>query len=114
MYGTIDDPEKVVDAMFAQMQKDAKSESSSDGKLVGSPQEVTPAGFSNGIMKCQNIESSESGKTTRMPFCIWGDHSTLAYVLSFDIASLSAGKSTSIADAAALTAKVRNDVRVKA
>jgi hypothetical protein len=115
VYGTIDDPEKTVDAMFAQMKKESTKDSdSSDGKLVGSPQEFKPDGFKNGIMKCQEVESTESGKTTRMPFCIWGDHSTLTYVLSYDMASLAAGKSTSMDDAAALTSKVRNDVRVKA
>jgi hypothetical protein len=114
VYGSIDDPAKVVDAMFAQMKKDSSSGSSSDGKLVGSPQAFTPAGFSNGVMKCQEIESSSKGTTAKMPFCIWGDHSTVAYVLSYDMAALAAGKSSSLSDAAALTAKVRNDVRVKA
>ena len=114
VYGTIDDPEKTVDAMFAQMKTEStKDSSSSDGKLVGSPQEFKPSGFKNGIMKCQEVESSQSGKTTKMPFCIWGDHSTLTYVLSYDMASMAAGKSTSMDDAAELTAKVRNDVRVK-
>jgi hypothetical protein len=115
VYGTIDDPEKVVDAMFAQMKSDSqKNAGSSDGKLVGSPQKVTPAGFSNGVMKCQEIETTQSGQTMKMPFCIWGDHSTLTYVLSYDMAALATGKSTSISDAADLTAKVRDDVRVKA
>ena len=115
VYGTIDDPEKVVDAMFAQMKSESeKSSSSDDGKLVGSPQEFTPAGFDNGIMKCQQIESTESGTTTQMPFCIWGDHSTLSYVLTYDIASLAAGKSSTLEEAAELAAKLRADVRVKA
>jgi hypothetical protein len=113
VYGTIDDPEKVVDAMFAQMKKDS-AESSSGGKLVGSPQEFKPAGFKNGVMKCQQIKTTTSGQTMEMPFCIWGDHSTLTYVLSYDLAALTAGKTTSMADAAELTAKVRNDVRVPA
>lgn len=115
VYGTIDDPEKVVDAMFAQMKSEsAKSTASGDGKLVGSPQEFTPAGFDNGIMKCQQIESTESGTTTQMPFCIWGDHSTLSYVLTYDIASLASGKAATMEEAAELAAKLRADVRVKA
>ncbi|WP_371659960.1 hypothetical protein [Streptomyces sp. NBC_00280] len=115
VYGTIDDPEKVVDAMFAQMKKEsAKSTAAGDGKLVGSPQKVTPAGFTNGVMKCQEIESTQSGTTTKMPFCIWGDHSTLSYVLSYDLAAMATGKSSTIAEAADLAAKFRQDVRVKA
>ena len=64
-------------------------------------------------MKCQEIKTSESGQTVTMPFCIWADHSTVTYVLSFDLAGLAAGKSTSMEDAAALAAKLRDDVRVK-
>ncbi|MDX2545439.1 hypothetical protein ACOT81_15690 [Streptomyces sp. WI04-05B] len=115
VYGTIDDPEKVVDAMFAQMKAEStKSGSADDGKLVGSPQEFTPAGFDNGVMKCQEIETSESGKTTKMPFCIWGDHSTLSYVLTYDLAALTVGKSATMEEAAEFAAKLRKEVRVKA
>ncbi|MER5435044.1 hypothetical protein [Streptomyces sp. NPDC002588] len=115
VYGTIDDPEKVVDALFAQMKKESESGSdSSEGKLVGTPKEFKPAGFANGVMKCQEIQTTESGTTVTMPVCVWGDHSTLSYVLSYDLAALTAGKSTSLDEAADLTAKVRNDVRVKA
>ncbi|MFE9764319.1 hypothetical protein ACFYPC_07265 [Streptomyces sp. NPDC005808] len=81
---------------------------------MGSPTAFTPAGFENGVMKCQTIESTASGTTASMPFCIWGDHSTLAYVMSYDLAELTAGKSKSLDEAAELTAKLRVDVRVKA
>ncbi len=114
VYGTIDDPEKVVDAMFAKMKTESEKDSSFNGKLVGSPAAFTPAGFENGVMKCQHIESTESGTTTRMPVCIWGDHSTLSYVISYDIASMTAGGGGSLDDASALAAKLRADVRVKA
>jgi hypothetical protein len=115
VYGTIDDPEKVVDAMFAQMKAEStKDASAGDGKLVGSPQKFTPAGFDNGVMKCQEIETAESGKKTTMPFCIWGDHSTLSYVITYDLAALTVGKSSTMEEAAELAAKLRQDVRVKA
>ncbi|KFF96661.1 membrane protein [Streptomyces scabiei] len=114
VYGTIDDPEKVIDAMFASMKAESEKGSGSDGKLVGSPQEVTPEGFENGIMKCQESEGSEGGKTMTVPLCIWGDHSTVAYVVSFDMAAMAAGKSSTIDEAAELAAKLRNDVRVEA
>ncbi|MFC3577561.1 hypothetical protein ACFOZ0_30720 [Streptomyces yaanensis] len=113
VYGTIDDPEKVVDAMFAKVKENA-AKNSAEGKLVGSPQEFTPDGFENGVMKCQISEGTSSGKTVQVPFCIWGDHSTVTYVISTDVAALAAGKGSSMQDAAALAAKLRNDVRVKA
>ncbi|MGY1500914.1 hypothetical protein ACW4TU_30775 [Streptomyces sp. QTS52] len=114
VYGTIDDPEKVVDAMFTKMKTESTKDSSFDGKLVGSPEAFTPSGFDNGVMKCQHIESTASGTTTKMPICIWGDHSTLSYVISYDLASITTGGGGSLEDASALAAKLRADVRVKA
>ncbi|MER6463885.1 hypothetical protein ACWC4D_37535 [Streptomyces sp. NPDC001288] len=114
VYGTIDDPEKTVDAMFAETKAES-AKSDSQGKLVGEPKTFEPAGF-DGIMKCQEIESEDSstGKSTTMPFCVWGDHSTVAYVFAYDLAAIATGKSGSMQDTAALTAKLRDDVRVKA
>jgi hypothetical protein len=113
VYGTIDDPEKAVDAMFAKSKENSEKESGSDTKLVGSPETVKPAGFSNGVMKCQYAQTTSSGKTTKMPICIWGDHSTLTYVLSYDLAAMTTGKSTTIDEAAEIAAKLRKDIRVK-
>jgi hypothetical protein len=113
VYGTIDDPEKVVDAMFAEMKKESEKESDSGSKLLGSPEEVSPSGFENGIMKCQESETTESGKSVKMPLCIWGDHSTVAYVISYDIAAVAAGKSATMDEAAELAAKLRKDVLAK-
>jgi hypothetical protein len=113
VYGTIDNPEKVVDEMFSRVTKEA-GKGADSGKAVGSPKEFKPTGFKNGVMKCQEIQTTESGQTVTMPFCIWADHSTVTYVVAFDVASLAKGQSTSMNEAAELTAKVRNDVRVKA
>lgn len=124
VYGSIDDPEKAVDAMFDKIKTESQKDQSDDdtkGELVGSPEEFNPDGFENGIMKCQEVKitnndssaSSDVPKTLSMPFCIWGDHSTLAYVISTDVAQLATGKGSSLDDAAANTAKLRNDVRVK-
>ncbi|MFE3168651.1 hypothetical protein [Streptomyces sp. NPDC059224] len=114
VYGTIDDPGKTVDAMFAETKAES-AKSDSEGKLVGEPRTFKPAGF-EGIMKCQEIESKDSstGKSTTMPFCVWGDHSTVAYVFAYDLAAIATGKSGSMDDTASLTAKLRDDVRVKA
>ncbi|MGW3630552.1 hypothetical protein ACWD7F_10380 [Streptomyces sp. NPDC005122] len=113
VYGSIDDPEKVIDAMFANTEKETKKGSATDGKLVGSPRKMTPAGFKNGVMKCQFVETEAGGKTTRMPICIWGDRSTVAYVFSYDTASILAGKSGSMDVAAEIASKLRDDVREK-
>ncbi|WP_225100892.1 hypothetical protein [Streptomyces sp. CoH27] len=124
-YGTIKDPEATVDAMFAAAKaksekKNSDGTSGSKGTLVGSPQQFTPSGFSNGVMKCQESQISNQGatsgapKTITVPVCIWGDHSTMAIISSFDLAGLASGKGMSMQDVADLAAKLRNDVRVKA
>lgn len=48
-----------------------------------------------------------------MPICIWGDRSTVAYVVSYDTATILAGKSGSMDVAAQTAAKLRDDVREK-
>ncbi|MFD7900449.1 hypothetical protein [Streptomyces sp. NPDC059743] len=113
VYGQIEDPEKVIDALFASMKTEAAADKTGGGELVGSPQEFSPTGFENGVLKCQEAKITDSGKTSSFPTCIWADHSTVVYVLSIDLAQLSTGKPTSLADAATLAAKLRNDVRVK-
>lgn len=116
VYGEIADPAAVVDAMFGKMKTEAAKDKDSSGELVGSPKAYTPAGFENGILKCQESKiSGESGstKTTSMPICIWGDHSTVALVLDMDMAAMMTGKSTSVESAANNAAKLRNDVRVE-
>ncbi|MGW3656867.1 hypothetical protein ACWD6R_14745 [Streptomyces sp. NPDC005151] len=116
VYGDINDPEKVVDAMFAKMKSEAAKDKKSEGELVGSPKTYTPAGFENGILKCQeNKVSGESGsaKTMSVPICVWGDHSTVAVVLDMDMAAMMTGKSVPVEDAANNAAKLRNDVRVE-
>ncbi|MGW2053683.1 hypothetical protein ACWCOZ_07100 [Streptomyces sp. NPDC001840] len=113
VYGTIDDPEQVVDSLFAKMKAETgQADKSTEGELVGSPQEFTPEGFENGVMKCQEAKITDSGKSSSFPTCIWADHSTAVYVLSIDLAQLATGKPTSLEEAATLAAKLRNDVRV--
>jgi hypothetical protein len=121
VYGEIDDPEKVVDAMFAKSAEKSKEGSGdSDVELVGDPQEFKPSGFANGVMKCQEMKVKlGSGTTTgtpsslSVPVCVWGDHSTVSYVVYSDAAALLTGKGTSLEDAATQAAKLRDDVRVE-
>ncbi|MFE9097658.1 hypothetical protein [Streptomyces sp. NPDC007264] len=123
VYGTIDDPEAVVDAMFAKIKSESEKDKTAKGQLLGSPETVHPSGFSNGIMKCQVAQfendktsgaAAGAAKTVKMPICIWGDHSTVADVTAFNFAALAAGTGGSIDETADLAAKLRNDVRVKA
>jgi hypothetical protein len=121
VYGTIDDPEKAVDAMFAHMKKESeKGGSDEDVTLQGDPKEYKPDSLEGAIIKCQQAEfnNSDGGanepKKMNMTYCIWGDHSTLGWVMPMDLLDLAAGKSGDPEKAADLTAKFRKEVRVKA
>jgi hypothetical protein len=119
VYGEIEDPEKAVDGLFALMKKDAAEE---DVTFKDDPKPYTPEGFDGAVLKCQqatmkNTEATAgSGEPTEMnmTYCIWGDYSTVGFVLPMEYADLAAGKETDPAQAAALTAKFRKEVRVKA
>ncbi len=117
VYGTIDDPEAAVDAMFAKVKSESEKNQSGDStrQAAGSPETVNPSGFSNGIMKCQvaqidNTNSSSTGagaaKTITVPFCIWGDHSTVAQASAFSLAGLASGNRGSTDDVVSLAAKL--------
>lgn len=124
VYGEIAEPERVVDAMFGEAEKNAK-ESDSSGEsmtLVGSPKTYSPAGLDGAVLKCQEMKldfgSSGTGSTTgpsemSMATCIWGDKSTLGIVITTDVANAMAGKGADLDEAAEKTAKFRKEVRVK-
>lgn len=121
VYGEIEDPEKVVDAMFADMKKKSTEEPGSLS-LIGSPEEFTPDGFENGIMKCQEAEfkMGEVGpddegvpNSFKTPICIWGDHSTVAYASYSDAAVTASGGTIELENVASLVTNLRDDVRVE-
>ncbi|WP_340379222.1 hypothetical protein U5640_29785 [Streptomyces sp. SS7] len=119
VYGTIDDPEKAVDAMFAYMKTETTKENDEDFSLVGEPKEYKPASLDGAVLKCQqakgsNSDTSQGPKEISFDFCIWGDYSTLGFVMPMDIATAAAGRPTDAEADAELTAKFRNAVRVKA
>ncbi|MFP1627135.1 hypothetical protein ACLB9X_18620 [Streptomyces sp. 5K101] len=120
VYGEIEDPEKVVDGVFANMEAESKKDKDGDAELVGEPQAYTPAEAEGAVLKCQQIKSKPDEDTAAagpkeilMSVCVWGDHSTLGLAIPMDLASLMTGKGTSPEDAAAITAKLRKEVRVK-
>lgn len=121
-YGEIEDPEALLDNAFASMEKEA-SNSTGGGKLVGDAQDMSPAGFEDGAMKCQETEinlgaaaaaGAGSAKPVKLPICMWSDHSTFALVIAQDAKGMLSGQSVSLEDAAATTSKVRDEVRVEA
>jgi hypothetical protein len=119
--GTIDDPAKTIDGMFAEASKSG-GDSSSGGKaeLVGSPKAYKPAGFSGALMKCQSVKTAPTTSATatsvEIPVCIWTDYSTVGIVEAVDYAALSGaggGTATSAEQVADLAAKLYNSSRVK-
>jgi len=120
VWGTIDDPEKTVDNMFAGMKKEQEKEGTKEGEFIGSPKAYTPSALDGAVLKCQEIKvkNDSSGaaagpKEFTMPVCIWGDHSTLGLVMPIDFASMMAGKGSTPEAAAETAAKLRKNVRVK-
>ncbi|MFF8408520.1 hypothetical protein [Streptomyces omiyaensis] len=121
VWGEIENPESTVDAIFANMKAEAEKEKDSETQLVGDPKSVSPAGLDGAVMKCQEIKSkpgADSGglgpKEMTMPVCVWGDHSTVGYVMHINIADMMTGKGGTVDDVAAIAAKLRKEVRVKA
>ncbi|WP_030710843.1 hypothetical protein [Streptomyces sp. NRRL F-2580] len=120
VYGEVSDPEKAVDGYFAMAKLNASKDGKSEVQLVGSPKTMNPAGFKGAVMKCQDIKftskdtSTKGPKEATLPFCIWGDYSTLAMVSASDVASILAGKPGYTQEQAAeLAAKLYNTARVK-
>ncbi|MDI5964764.1 hypothetical protein [Streptantibioticus silvisoli] len=113
-YGTVADPQKAVAAAFAQIDSSSSSATSGDGKAVGSPQAVTPAGLDDGaVMECQIFDTSEDGMSVKFPICIWGDGSTVAMVAYVDGTTVVTGGTVSIDQGATIAAQVRTDTRVR-
>ncbi|MGA4848852.1 hypothetical protein ACOBQB_22315 [Streptomyces sp. G5(2025)] len=130
IYGDIEDPEGVVDHMFTNAEKEAKDGTTGGGQkvtLVGSPKEYTPSELGGAVLKCQEMKvdlgggAGTSGSTAgssgpsemSAATCIWGDHSTIGYVVTTDVASALSGQSADLDEAATTTAKFRGEVRVK-
>ncbi|MET9729404.1 hypothetical protein ABZZ79_01695 [Streptomyces sp. NPDC006458] len=118
VYGEIEDPEKVVDAFLAYMKSDAnKEDDAMTVTMVGEPKAYDNA--KGAVLKCQDAmmepkEKGEGPSAMHITYCAWGDHSTLGLVAPIDLANLASEKKSDPAAAADLTAKFREEVRVKA
>ncbi|WP_328944660.1 hypothetical protein OG259_27340 [Streptomyces sp. NBC_00250] len=119
LYGEIDDPEKVVDTIFASIKAEADKDAGKkdEPQLVGSPEAYTPAEADGAVLKCQQskaeADATEGTPAMSITMCIWADHSTVGFVVPIDVASLLAGKAGTGEEAAAITAKLRKEIRVK-
>ncbi|WAL95505.1 hypothetical protein [Streptomyces sp. Je 1-369] len=130
VYGDIEDPEGVVDHMFTNAKEKDGSSSESGGRkitLVGEPKQYEPAELDGAVLKCQEMKiamgsgtgstdtSADAAGPSEMSAatCIWGDHSTIGYVVTTDVAGAVSGKSADLDEAATTTAKFRGEVRVK-
>ncbi len=119
VYGEIEDPEKVVDKVLAEVEKGMKESSGSDGEVstVGEPTSTTRDGA---LFKCQEVKSTNPEPAAGEPasvnltYCVWGDKSTVGFVMPIDMASMLLGKGGSKDAALDITAKLRKEVRVKA
>ncbi|MET8681654.1 hypothetical protein ABZW18_29745 [Streptomyces sp. NPDC004647] len=116
VWGDVESPEQVVDAMFVVLAKSASEEADSDIKPLGSPETFEPDGLGAAVMKCQkfqitNDDPSAPVKSAELPVCIWGDSSTVGGVMTIDPVAAIAGKAD-LGAAAETAAKVRGDARV--
>jgi hypothetical protein len=115
VYGEIEDPESVMDAMFSEMEKNASKDD--EGELVGDAKDYGSDKFA---LKCQEmlVKDPEAAagqpKEMHMPVCIWADHSTLGVTIPIDLADMMSGKGVDLKSASDLTSKLRAEVRVPA
>jgi hypothetical protein len=99
------------------MKKDSQGEEGVT--MVGSPKAYEPPSLEGAVMKCQDakVDNSDAGagapKSVTMTYCVWGDHSTLGFVMPMELSDVAAGKSADPAESAETAAKLRKEVRVK-
>ncbi|RSS47617.1 hypothetical protein EF912_26405, partial [Streptomyces sp. WAC07061] len=120
VYGEVADPEKTVDGFFAKAQLQLAKDGKSDVQLIGSPKEISPDGFEDAVMKCQEVKITSKDPNTKgpkeatLPVCIWADYSTVARVTASDVAALLTGKpGYTLEQNAELAAKLYKTARVK-
>ncbi len=118
LYGEIEDPEKAVDLAFAGIKAETEKNAGKPNapRMEGEPREYTPEGLDGAVLKCQQAKMKTGEKTlpeVTVTMCAWADHSTAAVVMPIDMASLLTGAGSSADEAAATTAKLRKEIRVK-
>lgn len=94
--GNVTDPKGAVDKILAGGLSKGGSEAT----------EQHPAGFDGAIMKC-------AGGGSSMPYCVWGDDSTVMIAMYINIDITGSSTPPSASEWAATTAKIRSEIRVK-
>ncbi|MEU1350178.1 hypothetical protein [Streptomyces sp. NPDC005795] len=122
-WGEVSDPASVINKSFNQAKLDmTKGDSKSKAELVGSPKDVTPAGFKGALMRCQNLKTDIEGgdgtvengpESLEAPICIWADYSTVGIVIGIDMGSAMKNQAMSQDEVAAIAAKLYNTSRTK-
>ncbi|MEU8354276.1 hypothetical protein, partial [Streptomyces sp. NPDC048845] len=115
VWGEVENPEQVIDAMFVVIQKSAEEQG--DVEVLGSPESVEPDGLGSAVMKCQKFKTTVDDPDVpidhaELPVCIWADSSTVGGVMVMDPVALIAGKAD-VEGVAETAAEVRADARVK-
>ncbi|MBZ4319734.1 hypothetical protein [Streptomyces huiliensis] len=118
-WGRIDDPGATLDRLFRKFADGPKGDI--DGKFVGSPQDAHPKGLDDAVMKCQNMRITRNGGLlskpveVELPFCMWADHSTTAFLIGLGAATMrDGGRPVSLEQAAEELARLRKEVRAEA
>lgn len=129
VWGEIAAPEATVDAAFKQINAEAEKEAQSstggsagdpEMELEGEPRKMTPSGAEDAVVKCQYLKMNlgsgsadpSAPSSLKLPVCMWGDNSTIAYTIYGDQAAAVQG-GTPLNEAADNLAKLRKDVRVE-
>ncbi|MFI9104284.1 hypothetical protein ACIGXA_27580 [Streptomyces fildesensis] len=94
--GNVTDPKAAVDKILSSGLSKSGSEAT----------EQHPAGFDGAVMKC-------AGGGSSMPYCVWGDDSTVMISMYINIDLSGTSTPPSAADWANTTAKIRSEIRVK-
>ncbi|MFK8908376.1 hypothetical protein [Streptomyces sp. YS-3] len=111
-WGSISNPEQVVDRDFAKTAQNAAEGPQGYTKLVGPLQRMHPSGLGDAVMKCQNVRSEVNQHTITTPLCVWADHYTFGEVLVVDPGALvNGGMGVSLGENADTAARIRADAR---
>ncbi|MET8554897.1 hypothetical protein ABZV64_07995 [Streptomyces sp. NPDC004959] len=121
-YGKLKNPDKAVDALFKVLTRHSEKKEGGTGRptFIGTPKEYKPAGGDGAIFKCQQATSEMQGggrngvpKKMKIAVCAWADNSTMAVAMPTNLGDVMLEEAPSLPEAAQLTAKLREEVRVK-
>ncbi|MFD7512841.1 hypothetical protein ACFV5N_26380 [Streptomyces sp. NPDC059853] len=112
LWGEVENPEATVDALLAYAAEQAAS--GEGGRLLDSPQAVSPSGLNGATMKCQyaEVEDPSLGQDVEIPLCVWADNSTMGFTVIQKQAGVTGPLELSIDEAANMTATLRSNALV--